>query len=68
MKTYLVVSGTLFGLVVIAHVLRLVQEGTAPIAEPIFVISTLICACLCVWAFALLRTAGRRTRSRYPRM
>ena len=63
MKTYLAISGAIFGLVVVAHVLRLLQEGAAPVAEPIFVISTLLSAGLCVWAFVLLRTAARRDRN-----
>ena len=56
MKAYLVVTGTIFGLVGIAHVLRLFVEGH-PISDPWFLGTNLalflVCGGLAVWATRL---------------
>jgi hypothetical protein len=38
----------------VAHVARVFAEGTRLLAEPDWVILTLLAAALCVWAFSLL--------------
>ncbi len=58
MRTYVMTTGVIFGLLVIAHVLRIVGESPALAGDPSFVAITLACAVLCGWAFSLLR---RRT-------
>jgi hypothetical protein len=55
-RTYVLVTGVIFGLIVVAHAWRLVLE--APHLHAEFVVLTLIAAALCGWAVALLR--GRR--------
>lgn len=60
MKAYLAISGTIFVLIVIAHVLRVVAEGTAMVRDPFFVFTTLLAGALSLWAFNLFRVAVRR--------
>jgi hypothetical protein len=48
------VTGTLFGVLVIAHVLRVVQEGPALAKEPWYILITLASASLCIWAWLLV--------------
>ena len=58
MKAYLVVTGSLFGLIAIAHLLRLLVEGR-PLSDTSFLAENvglfLICGGLAVWALRLLR-------------
>ena len=60
MRSYLIVSGVLFGAVALLHLLRLLygwpaQVGT--LAMPLWVsaIGLIVAALLCLWAFALVR-------------
>ena len=55
MRAYVMVTGTLFGMLVVAHVLRVVQEGPALAQEPWYILITLASASLCVWAWLLVR-------------
>ena len=55
MKAYVVTSGTLFALLVLAHLWRLVAEGTGMVRDPWFLGFTTASAALSVWAFASLR-------------
>lgn len=55
MRVYVMITGTLFGVLVIAHVLRVVQEGPALAKEPWYILITLAAAALSVWAWLLLR-------------
>ena len=59
MKAYLVSTGSLFALLVAAHIARVAEEGTHLLKEPFFVLVTLASAWLSVWALLLLRTARR---------
>lgn len=54
MRAYIMVTGTLFGVMVIAHVLRILQEGPALAKEPWYILITLASASLCVWAWLLV--------------
>jgi hypothetical protein len=56
MRTYIKVTGVVFGLIIIAHGMRLVAEGRRLLVEPSYIITTLLAAGLCVWAFQLLRS------------
>jgi hypothetical protein len=55
MKAYVITSGAVFGLLTIAHIVRAIFEGVHVVANPIFVIITLISAGLCIWAVTTLR-------------
>ena len=59
MKAYLLTTGTVFGLLTVAHIWRVIGESTALAKDPWFLLITLIAAGLCVWAIGLLRVAAR---------
>jgi len=59
MKAYLITTGTIFGLLAVAHLWRIFAERRQLATEPWFVVLTLIAAALSLWAWLLLR--------RYPR-
>jgi hypothetical protein len=60
MRSYLVVSGLLFGAVALLHLLRLIYgwpAGVGTVSMPLWVstIGLVVAGALCVWAFALVR-------------
>jgi hypothetical protein len=55
MKTYLWVTGGLFGLLTAVHVWRMLVESSA--RDPWYVLITVISALLSGWAFKLVRSA-----------
>jgi len=59
MKAYLITTGTVFGLIVAAHVWRLIVEGLHPAMELPFVLLTVVSATLSTWAWLLLARASR---------
>jgi hypothetical protein len=58
MKSYLMTSGAVFALVVVAHLLRIVIEGPQVARDPWFLLSTIAAGALCFWALRLLRLVG----------
>jgi hypothetical protein len=54
-RAYVVTTGIVFGLLVLAHLWRVVAESPALAREPFFVGVTLAAAGLCLWAMLLLR-------------
>jgi hypothetical protein len=60
MKAYLLTSGTIFMLIVVAHVLRVVSHEAEMMRDPFFILTTLFAGALAVWAFRLLRVTARR--------
>lgn len=56
MKAYVTTTGSVFGLLVLAHIARVVAEGPRVAADPLFVLLTVVAAALCAWAGYLLRT------------
>lgn len=59
MKAYLVTTGAVFGLIVLAHLLRIVDEGSHLLRDPWWVLLTLAAAALSLWAWRLLRLSSR---------
>jgi len=59
MKRYVITTGTVFGLLALAHVWRAIVEGPQLFKQPFFVVVTVIAAALCVWAILLVRRAPR---------
>jgi hypothetical protein len=55
MKAYVVTSGSIFGLIVLAHVLRIIAEGSRVARDPLFILLTLAAASLSFWAWRVLR-------------
>jgi len=56
MKTYVLTSGGIFGLIVAAHALRLLAEGAHVIRDPAFVLFTAIAAVMFAWAVRVARS------------
>jgi hypothetical protein len=66
MKAYVVTTGAVFGLITVAHVLRVIAEGPHLVTDPWYVLLTVAAATLCLWAFRLVtpRSSGRRVTTR----
>ena len=58
MKAYLLTTGVLFGLIAIAHILRIIVEWPRLATDPWYLLLTLLAAALCVWAWRLLRQSS----------
>jgi uncharacterized membrane protein YqjE len=61
MKAYVITTGSAFGLLVVAHVWRMIEEGPRLARDPVFVVFTIVSAVFCLWA---VRTARRIPRQR----
>ena len=48
-------TGAVFGLITVAHVLRVIAEGPHLMTEPWFLLLTAATAGLCIWAWRLIR-------------
>ncbi|PZR74175.1 MAG: hypothetical protein DLM73_08680 [Chthoniobacterales bacterium] len=59
MKAYLVTTAALFALITIAHIWRMMKEDGGLLANPTFVVLTVVSAALCLWAVLLLRRVSR---------
>jgi hypothetical protein len=59
MKAYLLTTGTVFALVTVAHVWRVIGESRSLARDPFFLLITVATAGLSVWAWRLLRTSAR---------
>jgi len=59
MKAYLITTGTVFGLLALAHLRRAVEESSQLAQDPWFLVITVIAAAFSVWAFRLLRATPR---------
>ena len=55
MRAYLTTTCVLFGLLVGAHIWRVIEEGTRLATEPFFLLTTVASAALCLWSCSLLR-------------
>ncbi len=58
-RTYLLTTGILFGLLTIVHVWRVVSESASLARDPWYVLITAIAAAFCVWALALYRRTAQ---------
>jgi hypothetical protein len=54
MKPYVITTGTVFGLLTVAHIWRGIEEGPQLATEPWYVLITVAAAALCLWALRLL--------------
>jgi hypothetical protein len=54
MKAYLITTGTVFGLITLAHIWRVFVEGRHLATDPVFILLTIAAATLCFWAWRLL--------------
>lgn len=59
MKAYVITTGVVFGLLTLAHIWRVIQEGPQLAREPWYILVTLAAAALCLWAMRLLWRSPR---------
>jgi hypothetical protein len=59
MKAYVITTGVIFGLITVAHLVRMFMEGAHLLTEPVFLLLTILSAAVCGWAFLLLRRSNR---------
>jgi hypothetical protein len=59
MKAYIVTTAAIFGLITVAHILRIVMEGAQLATQPIYILLTLVSAALSVWGWYVLRRSNR---------
>ena len=55
MRTYVIATGLVFGLLLLAHVARVAVEGIQVAKDPYFVLATLVAAGLSLWAWRLVK-------------
>ena len=58
MKAYVITTGSLFGLLVLLHVWRIIEEGSL-LKEPFYILITTAAAVLCLWAVRVYRLMPR---------
>jgi hypothetical protein len=63
MKSYVMTTGTLFALLVLVHVWRILEEGTHLATDPWYILVTTAAAALSAWAWRLLRLMARQPRA-----
>ena len=54
------VTGVVFGLLALAHVWRVIEEGVSTTRNPWFVLTTVLAVALSVWAGRLLWGSARK--------
>jgi hypothetical protein len=59
MKAYVITTGVIFGLLTLAHVLRILGEDASLVMDPFYMAITAASAALCVWSLFVLRRIGR---------
>lgn len=59
MKAYVMTTGTIFGLIVVAHLWRIIEEGPQLATEPWYIVLTVGALALCLWAWRVLRLMPR---------
>lgn len=59
MKAYVITSGVIFGLLAVAHLVRIVFENRQLAIDPIFILFTVATAGLSMWAWLALSRASR---------
>jgi hypothetical protein len=63
MKAYLFISGLVFALIFVAHLARIVSEGSGPLRQPTFLSTSILSLGLGIWSAKLLfQSKGRAVR------
>ena len=55
MRAYVITTGVIFGLITIAHLVRIVLERRL-VPDPVFILFTFLSAGLTIWAWRVLRS------------
>jgi hypothetical protein len=63
MKAYLITTGTLFGVLALVHIWRVISTEPQLATDPWYVLVTVIAVLMSFWAFALLRLATRHVQA-----
>jgi hypothetical protein len=58
MRAYVIVTGAIFGAIVVSHVWRMVSESPTLASDPAYLALTLVSAALAIWAVRLSRRRG----------
>jgi hypothetical protein len=58
MKTYVIATGSIFGLLTLVHLLRMVEEPHVA-TDPWYILITAASAALGAWAWRLVRSSGK---------
>lgn len=56
MKAYVVTTGVLFGLLVVVHVWRALEEGPHLASDPAYIVITALAAAMCFWAWRVFKS------------
>jgi hypothetical protein len=59
MKTYVMTTGAVFGLLALVHLWRIVEEWPHLATDPWFILVTVVAGALCLWSWRVLRLAAR---------
>ena len=59
MRGYVITTTAMFGILALVHVARIVGEGTGPLREPVFLLTSLASVAMVAWGLATLRRGGR---------
>lgn len=59
MKAYVITTGSVFGLLVLVHIWRAIEEGSHLLKEPSYILVTAVAAALCLWAWRVHRIMPR---------
>jgi hypothetical protein len=59
MRAYLITTGAVFVLIILAHVWRAIEEGPSLATNPPYILTTAAALALCVWALRLLWRSPR---------
>ena len=59
MKAYVMTTGALFGLLVVVHIWRVIEEGPRLVRDPWYLLINLVAIGLCLWAVRVLRQVPR---------
>ena len=57
MRAYVGITGAVFGLLALAHVWRVAEEGVRLARDPFFVVITIVATALSAWSWQLLRSS-----------
>ncbi len=59
MKAYVMTTGVIFGVVVIAHIWRMLSENAQLATDPAYLAITITAGALCLWAVSLIMRSPR---------
>jgi hypothetical protein len=61
MRAYVLTTGSIFGLLVLVHLWRLIQEWAQIVRDPWYALATIVAAVLFGWSIRLVRDMRRNS-------